>query len=113
MSKQKIVKKWVAGFWNGKLIVVQWEFRETPKTFIMVRDDDNPVYQDAKTALSWGSLFLKDANDQRLFDTWEGAIDRLYSKERTAIIKLRSEIDKCNSKMLTLNQFSEKMVERS
>ena len=39
----KIVEKWVAGFWSDKVIVVKWKFRETPKTFIMVKEDDPTI----------------------------------------------------------------------
>ena len=107
----KIVEKWVAGFWGDKVIVVKWKFRETPKTFIMVVEPDNPVYQDAQTAVRWHSHFRKDDRDQQLFDTWEEALDRLYSKERAAIVQLRGKIDKCNSRMMTLNQFSDGLKE--
>jgi hypothetical protein len=106
----KIVEKWVAGFWIDKVYVVKWEFRETPKTFIMVRDDDNPVYRDAKTAVNWKTLFLKD-DEPQLFDTWEEAFDRLHSLECKAIRQLREKIDKCQDRMSLLDDIFDKMKE--
>ena len=113
MRKSKIIKKWVAGFWCGKLIVVKWKFYETAKTFTIVREDNNQTYEEAHNALGFKCLFLKDATDQRLFDTWKEALERLHNLETKATKEYRDKIGKCQDRMSLLGRFSEKMQERS
>ena len=105
----KIVEKWVAGFWSGRVIVVKWKFRETQKTFVMVEEPDNPVYDDAKTAVGWGNRFLKGDPDQRLFDTWEEALDRLHRMESKLTQGYRDKIGKCQDRMSLLGRISDQM----
>jgi len=105
----KIVEKWVAGFWIDKVIVVKWKFRETAKMFIMVVDFDDPVYIDANTATGYSTHFRKDDRDQRLFDTWVEALDRLHRMESKAICQLRDKIGKCQDRQTLLGQICVKM----
>lgn len=98
----KIVEKWVAGFWLGKLIVVKCEFRETPEMFIMVKDDSK-AYHDAKSATSYTTHFSK--NEQGIFDTHEEALDALHVREMESIQKWQGYIEKCIGKLNQIDDF--------
>jgi hypothetical protein len=105
----KIVEKWVAGFWIDRLIVVKWKFRETPKTFVIVREEDNPTYRDADTAVGFQTTFRKADPDQQLFDTQVKALARLYWRESKTITQLEGKLRKCRDRRDLIGKISDKM----
>jgi len=96
----KVVEKWAAGIYSGRLHVAKGHFKETKK---QIRREGGSHADEVDLALGFHHTFQRDT--EFLHDTAGEALKALRSREAHKILKLLEKIEKIQDNLILIDDF--------